>query len=246
MPAVDRELAVSALRIAVVGGGRLGSALTSALSSTLPSVNGPFGRGFDGAGFDLVLFAVPDGEIARAAAIVIDGPVVGHCAGALGLDVLGDREALGMHPLMTVTTKGADFHGCAAAVAGTTERAMHMARALATELGMRPFPIADEDRAAYHAAASIASNFLVTLEDAAERLLGTTGAHRDVLVPLVRAAMENWASLGGRAAITGPIARGDNASVARQRAAVAGRTPELLALFDTMCEATHALVAQSE
>jgi predicted short-subunit dehydrogenase-like oxidoreductase (DUF2520 family) len=223
----------------------------TALAGALASAEGPFGRGFDGvgfdgAGFDLVLLAVPDGEIARAASTVVPGPIIGHCAGALGLDVLGDREALGMHPLMTVTQQGADFRGCAAAVAGTTERAELMARNVATELGMRPFRIADADRAAYHAAASIASNFLVTLEDAAEQLLATTGTDRAVLVPLVRAAVENWASLGARAAITGPIARGDEASVTRQRSALEDRAPALVPLFDAMCDATRTLVARSE
>ena len=114
-----------------------------------------------------------------------------------------------------------------------------MARRFADELGMRAVEIADDDRAAYHAAASMASNFLVTLEDAAETLLATTGADRAMLVPLVRAALENWAVLGGRAAITGPIVRGDDAGVARQRAAVAERTPELVALFDAMCDQTR-------
>jgi len=57
----------------------------------------------------------------------------------------------------------------------------------------------------------------------------------------VRAAVENWARLGAREALTGPIARGDAATVARQRAAVAERAPDLLALFDAMADATAAL-----
>ena len=61
---------------------------------------------------------------------------------------------------------------------------------------MRATTVADEDRAAYHAAASIASNFLVTLEGAAERLAATAGVERELLAPLVRAAVENWARLG--------------------------------------------------
>jgi len=104
--------------------------------------------------------------------------------------------------------------------------------------------IRDADRAAYHAAASIASNFLVTLEDAAESLLATTGAQRSILVPLVRAAVENWAAVGGPAALTGPIVRGDEATVARQRAAVAERTPELLPLFDALAERARALAGR--
>ena len=59
---------------------------------------------------------------------------------------------------------------------------------------MSPFEVADEDRAAYHAAASIASNFLVTLEGAAEQLAASAGVPRAALVPLVRASVENWAA----------------------------------------------------
>lgn len=103
--------------------------------------------------------------------------------------------------------------------------------------------VADDDRAAYHAAASIASNFLVTLEAAAERIAATAGVERAALVPLVRASLENWAALGPERALTGPLVRGDEETVARQRAAVEERTPELLELFDAMAGATRALAA---
>ena len=215
-----------------------------ALVAALPGTAGPFGRGFDGDGFDAVLLAVPDSQIAVAAAAVAPGPMVGHCSGALGLEVLAPHEAFGLHPLMTVTRAGATFAGAGAAVAGSTPAALAFAHHLAAELGLHAVEIAGADRAAYHAAASVASNFLVTLEDAAETLLRTTGADRQLLVPLVRAAVENWAALGGPKALTGPIARGDEATVAGQRAAIADRTPEFLELFDAMCKATRTLAAR--
>ncbi len=227
--------------LAVVGDGRMGHALVAAL----PDAAGPFGRGFNGNGFDAVLLAVPDSQIAIAAAAVSHEPMVGHCSGALGLDVLTPHEAFGLHPLMTVTHAGATFAGAGAAVAGSTSAALAFAHHLAAELGLHAVEIADADRAAYHAAASIASNFLVTLEDAAETLLRTTGADRQLLLPLVRAAVENWAALGGPKALTGPIARGDETTVARQRAAIEERTPELLDVFDAMAAATRALAARN-
>ena len=235
----DRQQITLPGRLAVVGAGRLGRAIAAAL----PNVDGPFGRGFDGHGYDVVLLAVPDSDIAAAAAVIEPGRLVGHCAGALGLAVLTPHESFGLHPLMTVTREGADFADAGAAVAGSTPRALDTARALAHLLGMQAVEIEDADRGAYHAAASISSNFLITLEDAAERLLATTGAPRSILVPLVRAAVENWAKLGGRDALTGPIARGDEATVSRQRVAVADRTPEFLELFDAMVERTRALAA---
>ena len=227
---------------AIVGAGRLGTALATALRATGLEIDGPLGRGADPAGAGAVLLCVPDGEIGAAAAAVTPRVPVGHCSGAMGLDVLAGHEAFGLHPLMTVPHDGAPlFAGAGAAVAGTTPRALAIAEALAARLGMRATTVADEDRAAYHAAASIASNFLVTLEGAAERLAASAGVERELLAPLVRAAVENWVRLGAERALTGPIARGDEATVARQREAVAERTPDLLAVYDALVDATRAL-----
>jgi predicted short-subunit dehydrogenase-like oxidoreductase (DUF2520 family) len=223
----------------VVGPGRMGSAIAAALRAAGLEVTGPLGRGERcPPEADCVLLCVPDAEIANAARDVTPGPLVGHVSGATTLAPLARHEAFSMHPLMTVP---AAFEGASAAVAGSTDRALATARALAETLGMQPFDIADEDRPAYHAAASMASNYLVALEDAAERLLATTGAERTVLVPLVRATVENWAR-DGATALTGPIARGDEETVARQREAVAERTPELVALFDALADSTRELV----
>ena len=223
----------------VVGPGRMGSALAAALRAAGLQVTGPLGRGerCPQAG-DCVLLCVPDAEIGQAARDVTRGPLVGHVSGATTLAPLAPHEAFSLHPLMTVP---ASVAGAGAAVAGSTERALETARALAGVLGMTPFEIDDDDRAAYHAAASMASNYLVALEDAAERLLATTGASRELLVPLVRATVENWAR-DGADALTGPIARGDEETVARQRAAVQERTPELLELFDALANSTRELV----
>jgi predicted short-subunit dehydrogenase-like oxidoreductase (DUF2520 family) len=192
-----------------------------------------------------VLLCVPDAEIASAAASIEPGPLVGHCSGATSLDALAPHEAFSLHPLMTVTASGARFAGAGAAIAGTTPRGLGLASELAAALGMRAVEIADEDRAAYHAAASIASNFLVTLEAAAERVAATAGADKRLLVPLVLATVENWSLLGAERALTGPVARGDEATIARQRAAIAERAVDLLPLFDALVDATRAL-AQRE
>jgi predicted short-subunit dehydrogenase-like oxidoreductase (DUF2520 family) len=231
--------------IAIVGRGRVGPALAAALSAAGRSVRGPLGRGADADDADIVLLCVPDAQIATAARAIEPrkGLIVGHCSGATGLDVLRPHEGLGLHPLMTVTHAGATLAGAGCAVAGTTLRALKLAEELATDVGMTPFPVVDDDRAAYHAAASLASNYLVTLEAAAERVAATAGVPREALVPLVRAAVDNWAALGARGALTGPIVRRDEVTVERQRAAVAERTPELLALFDALAAATRDLAA---
>lgn len=239
--------AIARLRCAVVGDGRLGRAIAAGLRDAGVTVDGPLGRGARCPDADVVILAVPDGEIANAAAAVerrSHGPLVGHCAGANTLDVLAPHEAFSLHPLMTVPDGGpSPLAGASAAIAGATPRALGVAEQLALHLGLTPIEVADEDRAAYHAAASIASNFLVTLEAAAERLAAGSGVERSALVPLVRATVENWAAMGPERALTGPIARGDAETVARQRAAIEQRAPDLLPLYDALAEATRRLAA---
>ncbi len=234
-------------RLAIVGRGRLGGALVDSLTRTdgrLPGgieVLGPLGRGYDGADADVVLLCVPDEEIETAARVIAPGRLVGHCSGATPLDVLAPHERFSLHPLMTVTATGARFGGAGAAVAGSSDRAQRLAHDLAEALELVPVHIAEEDRAIYHAAASVASNFLVTLEAVAERLAAEAGLPRELLAPLVRATVENWAQIGAERALTGPVARGDERTVARQRLAVAERAPEVLTLFDALVEATRDL-----
>ncbi len=107
-------------------------------------------------------------------------------------------------------------------------------RRLAQTLGMVPIDVAEEDRTAYHAAASLASNALVALQVAAAELAATAGVPASALQPLARAALTQVGA-SGSAALTGPAARGDWATVAAQRDAIEARTPHLLPLFD----ATH-------
>ena len=234
-------------RIAIVGAGRLGTALAAALSSNSQfETVGPLGRGADGDGADAVLLCVPDGQIAAAASLVAPGRPVGHCSGATGLDVLAPHEAFSLHPLMTVTRSQPCFAGAGAAVDGATDRALELAERLATALGMTPVRVADEDRILYHAAAAVASNFLVTVEAAAERLAALAGVDRQLLAPLVRATLENWVAQGPERALTGPVARGDEETVQRQRGAIAERAPELLPLFDALVTATRSLAAEAQ
>jgi predicted short-subunit dehydrogenase-like oxidoreductase (DUF2520 family) len=227
---------------AIVGAGRLGTVLAAGLSE-----HPPLRRGEPvPAGTEVVLLCVPDGKIAEAAAAVPPGPLLGHCSGATGLDVFGDREGFSVHPLMSVPTgsEPSVLRGAGAAVDGTTEHALQIAHTLAGALGMRATRVATEDRVAYHAAGAIAANFLVALEACAERLAATTGITRAQLAPLVLATAEQWARLGPEAALTGAIARGDEGTVQRHRAAVAERTPEILALWDELAEVTRAVAGR--
>jgi predicted short-subunit dehydrogenase-like oxidoreductase (DUF2520 family) len=239
-------------RVGVVGAGRLGGALARALADAGVDVAGPLGRGEVPRGCAAIVLCVPDAEIPAAAAAVSGAaPLVGHTSGATPLSALeaADADAFGLHPLQTFAPGDGPeaFEGAGCAVAGCTPAALAFAADLARALGMTPFEIDEEGRAAYHAAASVASNFLVTLMAAAERIAAGAGLEpaeaRALLLPLVRRTLDNVAVLGPEGALTGPVARGDEATVARQRDAVAEAAPELLDLFDELVRRTHELAA---
>lgn len=230
-------------RLAIVGPGRVGNALARAFTVAGIDVEGPLGRGRMPTA-EVVLLCVPDAEIAAAArAFGAGSRTVGHVSGATPLTDVD----FGMHPLQSVAGPDTSFAGCGCAVAGSTPETLQLARGLALAAGMEPFEIDDSARAAYHAAASVASNFVVTLEWMAERVAGAAGIGpedaRRMLAPLVRQTVENWASVGPQAALTGPVARGDEVTVARQRRAIADCTPDLLPLFDALVEQTRAVAA---
>lgn len=237
-------------RLSVVGPGRVGRAAALAFAAAGYAVAGPFARGETVAPADVVLLCVPDREIARTAVAVRErAPLIGHTSGAT--PIAGNGVDFGLHPLRSFAgEEGADaFAGIGCAVAGASPEALRTAAELAESVGGRPFEVTDAQRAGYHAAASIASNFLVTLEAAAERVAAASGlppGFRANLVPLVRGTVDNWAEHGPRAALTGPIARGDDETVARQRAAIAAYAPELLDLFDELSDRTRALARTEE
>lgn len=237
-------------RAVIVGPGRLGKALAAALverlANTPMSVVGPLGRDvrLDAFAFtpaDMVFLTVPDEAIASVAASIPVGPMVGHCSGALTLDVLGEHQGFSAHPLLSVSETETRFEGAACAIAGRTPRALAQALFVAKQLGMEPIEVPDSARSLYHAAASVASNYLVTLEDAADQLASRTGLERRHLARLAQSALDNWSRLGGPGALTGPIVRGDEATVQRQRDAAQHAAPHLLPLWDVLANATRAL-----
>ena len=240
--------------VGVVGAGRLGTALSAGLRGAGIEVEGPVGRREVPRGCAAIVLCVPDAEIAAAAATVAGAAsIVGHTSGATPLAALAPAGAgaFGLHPLQTFAggSDPAAFLGAGCAVAGSTPEALAFAAGLARTLGMTPFEIDDEGRAAYHAAASLASNFLVTLEAAAERIAAGAGLEpgeaRRLLVPLLRRTIDNLAELGPARALTGPIARGDAATVEAQRRAVAEAGPELLDLFDELVRHTTVLAGRA-
>ena len=220
-------------RVHIVGTGRAGGAIRQRLIQRGLRVTD--GRKPDAAA-ELVLLSVPDHVIGEVAQRVGIGPWVGHVSGATRLQALDPhRRRFSVHPLQTLTRdRGADqLDGAWAAISAETEDALDRARWLAQTLGTRPFEVADADRALYHAAAVIGGNYLVTLHEVAGRLLDEVGAPREAIVPLMTRTIENGFDL------TGPIARGDWATIDAHLAALEERAPELVPLYRALAEATR-------
>jgi len=247
-PALTAESA-----LAIVGAGRVGGSLAAAaVASGVPTRLAGRADAVEACrASEVALLCVPDEAIAETAATLAAADpglrLVGHSSGSTALTALAPlvesgAAAFSLHPLQTVPDRDTDLSGCPAAIAGSTPEALGYARELAVQLRMQPFEVAEEDRAAYHAAASIASNFLVALEQSAAELLSSVGVAdaRKLLTPLVLRTAANW-SEHGAAALTGPIARGDEVTVARHLQALRETAPELSELYEVLAGRTRAL-----
>jgi pantoate--beta-alanine ligase len=221
-------------RIRVVGaGGRVGSVVSARLAER--------GVRLDADEPELVLLCVPDRAIAEVAREIAPGPWIAHVSGATPLAVLDPHaRRFGMHPLQSFSkTRGPEqLDGAWAAVSAVGQEARTTGFWLAETLGLRPFELDDERRAAYHAGAAVASNYLVTLRNAAGSLLESAGAPPEALEPLMRGVIDNGFEL------TGPIARGDWETVERHLAVIRETRPELENLYVVLAEATAAIAGR--
>jgi predicted short-subunit dehydrogenase-like oxidoreductase (DUF2520 family) len=214
-------------RVRVIGRGRVGSALASRLAER--------GLTLDDRDPELVVICIPDRAIADAAADIAPGPWMTHVSGATSLAALAPHtRRFGLHPLQTFTrSRGAEqLDGAWAALTAESPEAESRAAWLAATLGLRSFVIADSDRVIYHAGAVVASNYLVTIYRAASRLLAAAGAPAEALVPLMRQTIANNFEL------TGPIERGDTATVEAHMAEITRRAPELAEMYRALAAIT--------
>src|SRR5947207_13897544 len=212
--------------IDVIGRGRVGSAVAARLTERGIALR-------DDA--ELRVLCVPDVAIAEVSRSVEPGGWVAHVSGATPLAALDPHERrFSLHPLQTFTrARGPEqLDGAWAAVTAETGDARELGFELARLLGLRPFEPADEARPLYHAGAAIASNYLVTLHRAASELFAAAGAPPEALEPLMRRTIENGFEL------TGPIERGDWATVEAHREAIRRVRPDLEPLYDVLAEET--------
>lgn len=230
------------MRARIVGAGRAGGSVAGALDAIGWDVE-VLGRRDAVAeaadGVDLLVLAVPDATVAEVASSVGPGPaVVAHLSGVLGLGVLaGHARRAVLHPLVSLPgavlgaerLRGGAWFGLAA-------EGDPLAADVVAQLGGRAVTIAEGDWATYHAAAVVASNHLVGLLGQVERLAAGIGVPLDAYLDLARGSVDNVAALGAAAALTGPVRRGDRATVERHLAALPADERELYEAGVRLCE----------
>lgn len=198
---------------------------------------------------DLVFLAVPDGQVAPlcGAALLSAARSVVHLSGVLGLSSLAAAATRGattgaLHPLQAFPQDAASdrFHGIYVGIEASDAALTSELEAIARALGATPFSLSGVDRAAYHAAAVMASNYVVALHAAAAEVWQLAGlpptAAREALAPLTLGAAQAIAERPLPQALTGPISRGDVHSVARHLRALA-QDREHVALYQTLARA---------
>jgi predicted short-subunit dehydrogenase-like oxidoreductase (DUF2520 family) len=202
---------------------------------------------------EVVVLAVPDDHIAETCAdlvatgVVRAGHAVLHLSGSVSLDALepariGRATVLSLHPLQTFPTVEAAVErlpGSAMAVTAWSEKGVGLGERLASDVGGRPFQLADENKPLYHAAAVFCSNYLAVLVALSERLFGLAGIEDPVslFAPLARAALDNGLELGPGTALTGPAVRGDGGTIRRNLEALTSHAPEAIPAYVALARA---------
>ncbi len=201
---------------------------------------------------ELVIVAVPDDVLAglvhglAETGCVRQGQFWCHPAGAHGIEVLAPVTARGavplaVHPVMTFTGTSIDIARLADCPFGVTapEEFRPVAEALVVEMGGEPIWVPEEARARYHAALALGANGLVTLVNAALDLLRGAGVAdaRRLVEPLLQASLENALRLGDQA-LTGPVARGDAATVSAHLETMNDIQPEVAQAYRAVARVT--------
>jgi predicted short-subunit dehydrogenase-like oxidoreductase (DUF2520 family) len=225
-------------------------------ADVLDSVSVPWGDDLPGG--DLLLIAVRDDAIAESAASLssaaMEFPAAVHLSGAAGLETLEPLGALGLdvgsfHPLQTIPKAPPTATGLSGAWVGITASTVALAetlRNLAMSFGAVPFDLGDAVKPEYHAAATAAANFPLAALAIAEDLFRAAGVPFEAARPLVDAVVANAFELGPRAALTGPVARGDLGTVAVQIQAVDEAAPEWARTFRAFVAALASMSGREE
>ncbi len=211
---------------------------------------------------DIVFITTPDGVITQVCDQIAQkkgfgsNSIVLHCSGAHPSTILSSAKqcnaSIGsMHPLQSFSAEssGNTFKGIIVSTEGDAA-AVNAARKMATDLESTLLTIKTEAKILYHAAAVVASNYLVTVQDLALKLIKEAGVSNEdafkVLNPLIQGTLSNIENVGAIKALTGPIARGDVETVERHIGKIREKTPNMLDLYKILGRYTVDIAAAGE
>lgn len=244
---------------------RIGAVVTRTEASARSAVRS-IGAGYALAGVssrvlhaNIVLITTPDDAIREVATKLVRlggdewrGKIVLHTSGALDSTVLSPLARRGaftgsLHPLQTFGERTSPpLEGVVFAVQGDP-RAQRAARRIARALGGIPVTLRGDVKAAYHAAGTLASPFLLVIVECAMRILTDVGFSRrrakTALLPLVRQTLANFERFGAKKSWAGPVSRGDFSTIARHKAALSGRSIEVQQAYDALARLSARLLA---
>lgn len=200
----------------------------------------------------IVILGVPDDLVeptatALAASGAATDAVVVHLSGSVPLTALdpvrrAGSDVLSFHPFQSfpdVETGIERLPGSGIALTARADPALEEGRALARDVGGRPFVVPDEVKPLYHAAAVFCANYLVTVEAVAERLLREAGVEDPLplLASLARTSFDRTFALGPAAALTGPAVRADTGTISRNLRALSERAPSAVQPYVALARA---------
>ncbi len=234
------------MRFRVIGPGRAGRSFQAALTSKGWNCVGVISRGESvkdaAADVDLVLVTVHDGSIAAIAAAIEPGEaVLVHTSGAKTLDVLAPHPRVAsVHPLISLPDPDVGaarlLDDATFAVAGDP-----VAWQIVAALDGKPIEVTEELRPVYHATAAVTANHLVALCGQVERLAAMAGVPVSAYWEMMALTLDNVRASGAAAALTGPAARGDLATVAAHLRAIG---PDERNLYLTLSDAAAKLAGR--
>jgi predicted short-subunit dehydrogenase-like oxidoreductase (DUF2520 family) len=201
---------------------------------------------------DIIFITTPDDIIENTASAIskseieIENKIFFHCSGSLPSTILLSLKNQGaytasLHPLQSfagLSSSKNPFRGIIMGIEGDIE-AVDAGKNLAIVLGSLPYTLKTEGKSLYHAAAVIASNYLVTLTDISLSFLEAAGIEKEkglhIITPLIKGTLENIISKGTKKALTGPVARGDSKTIESHRKAIFEKIPEMDTFYKIMC-----------
>ncbi|MEA3545557.1 MAG: DUF2520 domain-containing protein [Thermodesulfobacteriota bacterium] len=260
--AVSKRLQVAGYPISAVISRNHGRAVAACnfigCSTTLASI-----QSIDATTAQIILLAVPDDHISlvaqqlQAQTKLTEQTTIIHFSGLHPANIMrhstSSATLLSLHPLLPFASRQIAFDKltqCPCALESSDELALALGAQLVDAIGGQSFTIASDKKVLYHAAACIASNYLVTLLATAQELLIKCGIEPDqaipLLLPLVQASVENVQQIGTEQGLTGPIVRGDVGTVAKHIEALQDNMPELLQPYLQLGNQTAVLAGKSD